>query len=157
MKSQRFAGDAGTSIVEFALVLPAFVFLLVGTIEFGRFGYFSILAANAARAGAAYGAQNLITADDDGGIQNAALQDGANLSNWTSNPPQTGIFVNQLCSVDGGAPTTCSTQSQTGPPQNTVYYVQVKVTGLFSPILNYPGIPSQIYISGSSTMRVAEQ
>jgi len=157
MKRKRFAGDAGTSIVELAITLPVFLFLLVGTIEFGRFGYFAILAANAARAGAQYGAQNVVTADDDAGIQNAALQDGANLPNWTSNPPQTGVFVTQLCSVNGAAPASCSTSSQTGPPENTIYYVQVKVTGSFSPILNYPGIPGQIYISGSSTMRVAEQ
>jgi len=129
--------------------------LIVGLIEIGRFEYFSILAANAARAGAQYGAQNLLTAYDNAGITSAAVQDGANLSNWTTSGGK--ITVNQLCAVGGTAPSTCATPWGSGPPQNTIYYVQVQITGVFTSLLNYPGIPNRIPISGSSTMRVAIQ
>jgi len=57
MKLRFLRSDRGTSLVEFAIVLPVLMFLLVGLSEFGRFGYYAILAANAARAGVQYGAQ----------------------------------------------------------------------------------------------------
>jgi Flp pilus assembly protein TadG len=146
---------SGSSLVEFALALPVFVFLLIGLIEVGRFEYFSILAANAARAGAQYGAQTLLTAYDNAGITYAVTQDGGNLPNWTSAGGE--VTVNQLCAAEGTAPSTCSTPWGSSPPQNTIYYVQVQVTGVFTSLLNYPGIPNEIPISGSSTMRVATQ
>jgi Flp pilus assembly protein TadG len=147
--------ESGTSLVEFALVAPVIIFLLVGLIEIGRFAFFSILAANAARAGAQYGAQNLMTAYDSAGITNAALQDGQNLSNWTA--AGAGIVVQQLCAVSGGSPRPCGDPSNSAPPQNTIYYVKVQVTGLFNSLLNYPGIPNSLPISGSAMMRVASQ
>ncbi len=89
------------------------------------------------------------------GIANAALQDGQNLQNWTG--PGGGITVYQLCAMEGAVPQTCSTQWGSRPPQNTIYDIQVRVTGVFSSLLNYPGIPSLLSISGSATMRVATQ
>jgi Flp pilus assembly protein TadG len=147
--------ESGASLVEFAVFAPLFAFLLVGLIEIGRFMFFSILAANAARAGAQYGAQDLTTAFDTSGITNSALQDGQNLSNWTA--PGGGITVQQLCVVNGAAPQPCATSGTAGPPQNTIYYVNVHVTGVFETLLNYPGIPNNVPISGSSMMRVITQ
>jgi Flp pilus assembly protein TadG len=147
--------ESGASLVEFAVFAPLFAFLLVGLIEIGRFMFFSILAANAARAGAQYGAQDLTTAFDTSGITNAALQDGQSLSNWTA--PGGGIAVQQLCVVNGAAPQPCATSGTAGPPQNTIYYVKVQVTGVFGTLLNYPGIPTNIPISGSSMMRIITQ
>ncbi len=144
--------DTGTAMVEFSILAPVFVFLLIGVIEVGRFAFFAILAANAARAGVQYGAQNTTTAIQTANIQNAALQDGQNLANWTSNGGS--ITVKDLCSVNGAAPATCV---GTGVPVNTVYYVQVQVKGVFSSLLNYPGIPNNVPISGSAIMRVASQ
>ncbi len=136
-------------MVEFAILAPVFVFLLIGLIEVGRFAYFGILAANAARAGAQYGAQTLSTAEDNTGITSAAKQDGQNLSAWNVTP-------NQLCSINGGAPAPCPSPGAT-PPANTIYYVQVQVNGTFTSLLRYPGIPPSVPISGSATMRVANQ
>ncbi len=141
--------EAGTSMVEFAILAPVFVFLLIGLIEVGRFAYFGILAANAARAGAQYGAQTLSTAADTAGITSAAKQDGQNLSAWSVSP-------NHLCSINGAAPAPCPSPGAT-PPANTIYYVQVQVSGQFHSLLSYPGIPSAPTISGSAIMRVANQ
>src|SRR5271163_1698666 len=68
-------GDVGQAFVELALVLPIFLLLLVGAAELGRIAYASIEVSNAARAGAAYGAQSHITASDIGGIQLAVTAD----------------------------------------------------------------------------------
>ena len=142
--------ESGSSLVEFALLAPVMLFMLIGMIEIGRFAYFSILAANAARAGAQYGAQNLTTARDNPGIVNAVMKDGQNLSNWSS-----GITAQPLCSTSGGTLQACAQGS--APPPNTVYYVKVQVTGTFSSLLHYPGIPSQLPVSGLAVMRVASQ
>jgi Flp pilus assembly protein TadG len=138
-------------MIEFALVAPILSLLLMGTVEIGRFGYFAILAANAARAGAQYGAQNVTTAGDTAGITSAATQDGQSLANWSG-----GVTPTVLCSVSGGAPAAC-VSGGSGPPTNTIYYVRVQVTGTFNTLLRYPLLPAHLPISGSATMRVASQ
>jgi Flp pilus assembly protein TadG len=153
-RSRRLAREeSGTSMVEFALVAPMLIALLVGLIEIGRFAYFAILAANAARAGVQYGAQNLQTAADTTGITNAVVADGQNLPNWTA---ANGVVVHYLCSVNGGTPTNCVTGAN-GPAPNTVYYVSVQVTGSFKSLLSYPGLPRTLPVSGNAIMRVASQ
>jgi Flp pilus assembly protein TadG len=142
--------DRGTSLVEFALVAPMLLFLLVGLIEVGRYATFAIMAASAARAGAQYGTQNLTTAIDTTGMEAAALQDGQNIPNFAPK-------VAHLCSVNGAALTTCPSMGAGGMPANTVYYVRVQVTGTFKSLLNYPGIPPSIPVSGSIVMRVTGQ
>lgn len=49
------AGGRGQSLVEFALVLPLFVFLLFAVIDGGRYVYLSSTLSNAAREGARLG------------------------------------------------------------------------------------------------------
>ncbi|HEY6326355.1 MAG TPA: TadE/TadG family type IV pilus assembly protein [Candidatus Cybelea sp.] len=141
---------SGTSLVEFAIVLPVMLFLLVGLIEVGRYAYYGILAANAARAGVQYGAQDTGRAIDTAGITNAARIDGQNLSTWT-------VTTKHLCSFSGGAPAPCSVSSGSSPPSNTIYYVAVQVSGTYKSLLNYPGIPTNVPVSGSAMMRVVYQ
>ena len=88
-------------------------------------------------------------AADDTGMQSAATTDAPGAS-WNT-PTATA-----LCSVSGGTPAPC-TVSGTGPPVNTVYYVQVIVTGSFATLIKYPGLPSKIPVSGTSVMRVVNQ
>lgn len=151
MKLRR--DESGTSLVEFALTLPLMIFMLIGIIEIGRYAYFSILAANAARAGVQYAAQNPTTAGDTTGITNAVVNDGQGLPNWTGSGGQ--VAVAQLCSVSGGTPQACSSGS--GAPTNTIYYVSVRVTGTFNSLLNYPGLPHSLPVSGNAIMRVESQ
>jgi Flp pilus assembly protein TadG len=149
MKLHFLRSDRGASLVEFAIVAPVLIFLLIGTIEVSRYAYYSILAASAARAGVQYGAQNTTTALDSTGITNAARADGQNLAAWTITP-------NHLCSVSGAAPAQCAVSSGS-PPTNTIYYVKVQVTGTFKSLMNYPGIPNNVPVSGSAIMRVVSQ
>jgi Flp pilus assembly protein TadG len=151
MKLKLFRSESGTSLIEFALIAPVLIFMLIGLIEVGRYAFFSIVAANAARAGVQYGAQSLATAADTSGMKSAALQDGLSLSNWTANTTAT-----SLCSINGGALQPCTTSSS-GPPANTIYYVSVQVNGTFNPMLSYPGIPKNVPISGKAVMRVISQ
>jgi Flp pilus assembly protein TadG len=155
MRTRRFLRSChGTSLVEFALVAPMLLFLLVGLIEVGRYEYYAILTANAARAGAQYGAQDLQTAYDDAGITSAVLQDAGNPPSWST---PGAITVNQLCAASGSAPGVCSTPWGSSPPQNTIYYVQVQVTSVYTSLFDYPGVPNSVPITNTTTQRVADQ
>src|SRR5262245_51647344 len=61
----------GQSVVEFALILPVFVFLLLMAIDFGRLFFSYVQVTNAAREGAAYAAA---APTDSVGIEARALQ-----------------------------------------------------------------------------------
>lgn len=142
-RAGRFARcDSGASIVEFAVLLPFLAFLLVGLIDFGRYTYCGILAANAARAGVQYGAQNLQTAEDTTGIKNAALKDAQNLPNLQASP-------SPYC-LSAGAVAACTTSG-------AVPYLKVVASGTFTPLIKYPGLPNQIIVTGSAIERIEMQ
>ena len=137
--------ERGASIVEFAILAPVLIFLVIGVIEIGRYMYFGIVAAHMAESGARYGAQTLGTAADSTGMQNAALADGAGLV-WHVQPTKS---CSQAGSVVG-----CPLAT---PGPGTIYYVKVVVTATFTPLLNYPGIPSSIPVSSTAMVRVQNQ
>ena len=138
--------ESGSSLLEFALVLPVLLVLLIGLIDLGRAAYFGILTSNAARAGAQYGAQSIYTSTDTTGMSNAAIADA----------PGIGLTAvgTTLCTVDGGGLTSCPSNI-TG--QTVVYYVKVHVSGTFASLVTYPGLPSSIPIGGDAIMRVVSQ
>jgi Flp pilus assembly protein TadG len=144
--------DSGASLLELALITPLLLSLLIGVIEFGRYAYYSILVANAARAGAQYGAQNVATAADTPGIINAASNDGQNLAALTINAVQecgcTGSALSSPCPVTGA--TGCAS------PGHPLVYVQVTVSATINSMFNYPGIPRSLPLTSTVTMRVGQ-
>ena len=71
----------GQAVVEFALVLPVFLLMLFGAIEFGRAYYTVHLLTNAAREGARMGAlpdkvETDVSGSVDGFLTNAGLSGG---------------------------------------------------------------------------------
>jgi len=138
-------------MIEFAVVLPVFVFLLIGVIEFGRYTYFAILASHAARAGVQYAAQNLETAADANangpGTASAAKADAQSLSGWK-------VTSAVVCTVNS-QPSPCPASNAI--VSNVVYYVQVSVSATFNSLMKYPGIPQQLPVSATAMMRVANQ
>jgi Flp pilus assembly protein TadG len=140
---RRFArSERGTALVEFALVAPVLIFLMIGLIEVGRYMYFGILVAHSARAALQYQTRNLTTVGDKTNIQNAGLQDAPNLG-LTVTPTY-------FCSWNG-AIVSCFSGG------TVVYYAKVQVSGTFHSLLNYPGIPNAVPISATAVMRVTNQ
>jgi hypothetical protein len=118
--------------------------LLLGLIDVGRYTYFAILAAHAARAGVQYGAQNVYSAADTTGMQNASQADVP--SGFTA-------LASHYCMLSGTI-VTCST----GTPTNAnTYYVKVIVSGTFHSIFKYPGIPQSVTVGSTAQMRVVAQ
>ncbi len=145
--SSMLGDEIGQAVIELALMLPIFVLLLVGGAEFGRLAYASIEVSNAARAGVAYGAQNHITASDATGMQQAATNDGANVSGLSA----TGTH---FCSCSNGTASTCLPTDCAGAL--IVEYVQVNTSASVNPLFYYPGLPRIFTLTGQAVMRVEQ-
>lgn len=142
----------GAALVEFALVLPLLMLLLLGGVEIGRYAYFAIQVGNAARAGVQYAAQNPVTALDTNGITSAAQADGAtSIASLNVSP------TNYCTCWDGTAGTSVSCTGTCPSGSQQVEYVQVSVSGKISPLFNYPFLPAALTVSNTATMRVEQQ
>jgi Flp pilus assembly protein TadG len=151
---------SGQSLLEVALLTPMLLALLLGVIEMGRYAYISILVGSAARAGAAYGAQNLVLSVDRIGIQTAADND------FQNNGQNTGSLtissaVSCGCDANGtisGAICAAQFNSTAGSCTTGHWVVMVSVTasGTFNSLFNYPGIPKTLTVSNTATLRVAQ-
>jgi Flp pilus assembly protein TadG len=152
-KSRPYAAERGVALLEFAIVLPFVLLLLLGAIEVGRFAYFGIITANAARAGAQYGAQNLQTALDSTGIASAAHSDAVNafsaltVTSATSCACWNGTSYTALTSA---TPLTCASG-------NAVEFVTVTASGTANALLNYRFLPSVLSTSATAKLRVVAQ
>ncbi len=136
----------GSALIELALLLPVFVMLLVGSIDFGRAFYASIEVASAAQAAACYGTQQ---PSDLAGMRAAAALDASEINNLTTNV-STGCQCADGSSVQPGCqspPTSCTA--------NIVTYVQVTTSSTYSPMLHYPGLPATFNLQGNARMRTS--
>ncbi len=133
----------GQSMLEMALGLPVMAMLLLVSGDFGRALYFAIEVNNAARAGVQYGVQSPITAADIPGMERAALNDAANV-------PSMSATAAQYCECPGGAMTACPPATSCS---NLEVYVEVNTSATFHTLVNYPGLPSTVTVSGKALMR----
>ena len=155
--------QSGQSLVELAMVLPVLVLLALGVIEVGRYSYIGILVANAARSGAAYGAQSLPQAVNASGVTAAVQNDFQDNTQDATNLSLSSITSSVSCGCDSnGTITTAACSGATNPNAGTcsaghwVVMVSVTAGGTFRSLFNYPGIPKSIAISRTATMRVAQ-
>ena len=137
----------GQAIAEMAMIAPLMILLLIGLVEVGRFADMSIMVSNAARAGVQYGAQNLVTAADTTGMQNAATADAQNLAGITAT-------ASSFCKCADGTNSTC--QPTDCSTNHRLTYVTVTTTGTFNSMIHFAKVQPSITIGSSATMRVAQ-
>jgi len=145
--SRRCLHARGQSTVELAVVVPVLLILLLTAADFGRMFYMSIEVMNAARAGAQYGSQTVITAADFAGMVAAAKTDGSDFTNFSATASQC------TCASSTTVPG-CPSSYCTNAPQAT--FVEVDTQGLFRTLVNYPGIPSSTTLSSKAIMQVQQ-
>jgi hypothetical protein len=151
-KPGRRHGERGTAAVEFALVAPMMVALMMGILEFGRWSMFAILAQAAAYSGADYGSLNLMTAGDSAGIKTYTEEAMEYM------PAGYTVTNNLLCVVNGvQPPAACASYNGLGGPPARTYYIQVTVTEAIPLLMSFPGIPSAVTVNGMAERQVAEQ
>ena len=118
-------------MVEFALILPLLLFILVVAIDFSRFGFALVTVSNAARAAAMHcvyipvDSCNSENSTVIGSINNAVQQEG-------------GGYI-QLGSIGSGDVVIIY-------PNETIPYLEVQVSYLFETIFSWPGIPDSTVI-----------
>jgi Flp pilus assembly protein TadG len=139
--------ERGQSAVELAVAVPVLVTLLLAGADFGRIFYMNIGVKNAARAGAQYGSQTVITAADSNGMVAAARAD------W-SNPTTLTATATQCTCVSSTTVAACPTGYCTNDAQAT--FVEVDTQSVFHTLVTYPGIPSSTTLSGKAIMQVQQ-
>jgi len=145
--------ECGASLVEFALVLPFLLLLLLGVIDLGRAYYLSIEVCNAAYAGALYGTQN---PTDTTGMKAAALADVPDLSTG-SNAMTPNAYAGCECTDGSSATTPCPATPPSCPsPAFLVNYVQVTTSYNYKALFPWPGVPSPLSLRGSAWLRVGQ-
>ena len=163
MPNHRPAGEAGSAIVELALVVPMLAFVLIGAAELGRIAYAAIEVSNAARAAVAFAAQGPTTAMETGtiasgtndGIALAAQNEAPNVTDLvitatetciceTINTTTGAITPNSISGACGGDTTTASAQCSadaaaagTGYTGNVVDYANVTTTATVKTMFDY--------------------
>lgn len=137
----------GQAAVELALSLPFLITLLLLAVETGRAFYVAISVSNAARAGVQYGAQNLTTAADNSGMQNAAIADATSISGMTAT-------ASHFCRCSDGSGSTCLSTDCSG--SHRLLYAQVNTSAVYKPLINWPGVLPSITIPGQAILRVAQ-
>jgi Flp pilus assembly protein TadG len=168
-------GQSGQSLLELALVTPLLLAMVLGAIEIGRYAFLSILVADAAHAGALYGAQNNGTAADTTGITKAADNDYQNngqsvstltVTSWQSCGCDSGGTYTEIanskspnnsaaCTTTYVDPTTaCGTTGAEQSEWTVVVYVEATAT--YQALFNYPWIPKSITITRTVEMRVEQ-
>jgi Flp pilus assembly protein TadG len=137
----------GQSVVEFALIASLLMGLMLAGADFSRLFFVSIAVNNAARAGAQYGSQSLITAADTTGMRTAATTDGSNITEISASASQC------TCGLSANV-AACSASYCTDNPQAT--YVTVNTQAPFTTFVTYPGIPSSMTLTGKAIMQVQQ-
>jgi Flp pilus assembly protein TadG len=139
-------GIAGLAAIEFAIIGPILVLMLVCMVDLGSGIYGNMQVENAAQAGAEYAA---VHGFDVSSISNAVTS--ANLfpgigaspapSQFCGCPSSTGITT-VACSA------TCVSGSSAG------VYVAVSSTGTYTTLLPYPLLPRSFTFASRSTVRI---
>lgn len=146
-----FSNQDGAALVEFAIVAPFLILLLLGLIEMGRYANFAVLVGDASRAGVQYGAQNITTAADDPGMQLAALNDGQNTTGMTAAASQSCKCADLSPCLTTDVPADCGNAGN-----HRILWVQVTTTGNFTSLFNYPLLPNKITVVQTATRQVAQ-
>lgn len=177
MFKQLLRNNSGSALVELALTVPLLSLMLFASAELGRIAYAAIEVQNAARAGAAYGAQNAGTAfgSTTGGssapaIEQAAQNDAPNITDLAFPTAPTQGCVCETNYTSGATPTitpstpgSCTASAITNCPAVTstsssyvVEYVVVNTQATVKPMFRIPGIPTSFTLNGSAQMRVIQ-
>ena len=136
----------GVATVEMALMLPFLLLLMIGIIDVARVAFVGIAVANAASAGAFYGAQGPGYAVSTADILAAANAD-AQVSGMT-------ITSSTYCECPDGSASTCVLGECDG--ERIREYIQVDTQADWTPIFNYPGVPDSVTVRGQSILQISE-
>jgi Flp pilus assembly protein TadG len=146
MSRLRFVtSEEGAALIEFACVLPVFVLLLVGVVDYSLQIQQRMHVTEAAAIAAAYGAV-AGNEQNTAGMRNAALTVMPDLT-----VTATAFWT---CSVGSGHVSSSSACADGNLPMQ---WVEVDTSATLTPLLAFPGIPTQQDLHGLAVRRVARR
>jgi Flp pilus assembly protein TadG len=138
--------DHGLAAVEFAMVAPLLILMLIGMIDLGAGFYRRMQVETASHAGAQYAALGAF----DATMVATAVTTATNYSKIAASPaPYT------FCgcpSVEGVATTTCNETCPDGSMAGT--YAKVSAQASYTTLIPYPIIPSSFNFSSQALVRI---
>jgi Flp pilus assembly protein TadG len=145
MRQSKRQTQRGAALIEFALSATLLVMLAVGAVSFGLAIQSSIVVADAAYAGASYGANSVSNATNTAGMQQAALAAGAGVKNITAT-------ASYWCTCSGGALVSCPTDC--GSNADLKFFVQVTASATYNNFFKYAGMPATFTLQSTSVLPV---
>ena len=149
-RSHRCAGTpSAQAVVEFAIILPIFLFLLLMAVDFGRMFFTYVQVSNAAREAANYGA---VQPTDQAGMQARAVQEkNAQSQGEVALDPI--VFV---CKTPAGTPITCNAAAGAGGSSNIITVTVVQRFSFLTPLVTgFFGGPLRITSDASTAILVS--
>ncbi len=134
--------QSGAAAVELAVVSPLLLLLMIGVVDYGRAFYTSVTVANAARAGAEFGAHDPATTGDTVDMRKFAQSDAQEAGTIT-------VSARRYCQCAGVLQACTACASGAAPD----VFVEVTATKILSTLLPYPGLPRTLTISRTATFR----
>ncbi len=128
---------SGLAAVEFVVVLPLLLTIVLGCVDFGRFAYSYIAVTNAARAGAAYAIMNSYLVADQAA--------------WTARVQQAGR--DEMNQQTGYVAANLLVQASSFTDTNGLQRVQITANYPFQMIVPWPGIPNSVTLQAMVQMR----
>jgi Flp pilus assembly protein TadG len=136
--------EQGSATIEMAILTPLLLLLLLGASDFARIYRTQMALGSAAYSAAQYGARSKLSSGDIAGMIDKAKKNAKNIANPTASAARS-------CKCGGGTSSCASVCANGSAPE---IYVEVAVSSTFETALKYPGIPTSIPLSQTSTMRV---
>jgi Flp pilus assembly protein TadG len=133
MKIITWKMENGQTLVEWALVLPVLLLMILGVMDLGRAVYYNSVVYNAAREGARYGIIHPCSEND---IKSAVMQKAVATNISDSDININYVPIEYKC---------------TDFPKETPDKISVEVSSNFIPVTPFVGA---VTLSGTSTMRV---
>jgi Flp pilus assembly protein TadG len=130
-------------VVEFALIAPVMLLICFSAVDLARGFHLAMTVTSAARAGLHYASVSDANANDNAGVESAALRDANNLEGLQATAGQ---FC--TCSTGGGrvaCATTCSARSR---------YVEVEVRVPFDTVMPIGRLAPALTVRDKAVIRV---
>ena len=145
---RRGRASRGQSVVEFALILPVFLLLLLIAVDFGRLFFTYIQLSNTAREGAAYASANPTT--DNTTLTTIALRE----SNVQAQRGEGAASATAACFDSAGSAIVCSSALAGDGAGNRVTVSVIETFTFFTPLIGnfWPG---GLHIGTSATAAIA--
>ena len=145
----RRASSRAQAVVEFAIILPVFLFLLLMAIDFGRLFFTYVQVSNAAREAANYGA---VQPTDTAGMQARAVQE----KNSQTQGEAALDPIGAACRTPAGTAVACGAAAGAGGAGNILTVTVTQDFSFLTPLVtNFFGGPLPISVDASTAVLVS--